>query len=473
MSYAIYVGRDLTATGTGFLAGYGDEPSSHWLELVPAARHQPGTTITVGATPDADMPARLSEIPQAEETFRHLRVSYSYYKGTPAPLTNGGVNAFGVAVRDVWSPSRPELVALTPASQSGPNYSDLCKSILERARTAREGVELIGSLTAEHGHVTYGGNSHLIADENEAWVVIEFAGGQGLWAAERLGSRSIRVSRPGYIGEIPLSGGGEDHLYADNLVSFAVEQGWFDAAAGRPFNVNEIYGDGKMRWEGVRWVEDQLQKLAGTPAKITFQDIASLLRTPRLTGDTAGYGQIVPLCGEIDPALRLMWHAPVGASAAPLLPVFLGIDAIPAEYRQHRYLTDGEAARFVDGRNAAELSAVPRGVEAAASAVAVFKRLMYLAFEHPGLFLPELHAAWEALEGKLQQRTQDAAALARLAIAAGEHDLAHRHLTAFTQGEMLRALRMAEDLATAMDIRRQLQFGVTEDPVPQGPEQIW
>ncbi len=51
--------------------------------------------------------------------------------------------------------------------------------MLERARTAREGVELIGSLIASHGEATYGGNSHLIADADEGWVVIEFAGGRG------------------------------------------------------------------------------------------------------------------------------------------------------------------------------------------------------------------------------------------------------------------------------------------------------
>jgi len=101
----------------------------------------------------------------------------------PGPLTNGGLNEHGVAVRDVWSPSHPRLVALTPADQSGPSYSDLARLVLERCRTAREGVALIGDLIAEHGESTYGGNSHLIADASEAWVVIQFAGGQGLWAA--------------------------------------------------------------------------------------------------------------------------------------------------------------------------------------------------------------------------------------------------------------------------------------------------
>ena len=137
MSYAIYVGRNLTRDGTALIAGYGDEPSSHWLDAVPRTSHEPGSLITVGVTELADLPGRLSQIPQAAETARHLRVSYSYYRGLPGPLTNGGLNEYGVAVRDVWSPSRAELIAMTPRDQTGPNYSDLSRIVFERARTRR------------------------------------------------------------------------------------------------------------------------------------------------------------------------------------------------------------------------------------------------------------------------------------------------------------------------------------------------
>ena len=56
MSYAIYVGRNLTADGIPYLAGYGDEPSSHWLEVVPGAAYEPGTEIEVGVSSEAAMP---------------------------------------------------------------------------------------------------------------------------------------------------------------------------------------------------------------------------------------------------------------------------------------------------------------------------------------------------------------------------------------------------------------------------------
>jgi hypothetical protein len=78
LSYAIYIGKDRTAEGCAYLAGYGDEPSSHWLEIVPAERHPAGEQIEVGVTPLAAMPGVRSTIPQAPETIRHLRVSYSH-----------------------------------------------------------------------------------------------------------------------------------------------------------------------------------------------------------------------------------------------------------------------------------------------------------------------------------------------------------------------------------------------------------
>jgi len=59
MSYALYIGSDLSASGHGWLAGYGDEPSSHWLEVVPFRSHATDSTITVGVTAEAALPGRL------------------------------------------------------------------------------------------------------------------------------------------------------------------------------------------------------------------------------------------------------------------------------------------------------------------------------------------------------------------------------------------------------------------------------
>jgi hypothetical protein len=479
MSYGLYIGKNRTADGIAYLAGYGDEPSSHWLEVVPRQQHKSGATITVGVTPQADLPGILSDIPQVAETSRHIRVSYSYYLGVPAPLTNGGLNEYGVAVRDIWSTSRDELIALTPPTQTGPNYSDLARIVLERARTAREGVELIGELIARHGYADYGGNSHLIADAEEAWVVIECSGGQKLWAAERLGADSIRASRPGYIGVIPIETPDHpDFRYAPNLVTFATSQGWYDPAAGKPFDFNTIYGDSKGRWAGVQWIEAEMTARAARPEKIGFEDIIWAIRTEKLTGDTAGYGQIVPLNRPDHPGTRHLWHTQIGALAAPFVPVFMAMQEVPAEYRQHRYLSAGESSRFLDMRHArkdnlASLSRVPQAIESTRSAVEVFKRLLNLILQHHTVFLPEITPVWQAMERNLITAHPGVIETAETLIKAGKPDHAAAYLTYYSRTELLAALALAETLVQGLEARTSLQFGFSEDAEPRSAEQIW
>ncbi|HEY4557993.1 MAG TPA: hypothetical protein VIG82_07370 [Enteractinococcus sp.] len=119
-SIAFYIGADHTENGHPMLGGFGHEPSSHWVEVVPEQQHPEGSTITVGATEEARLPGELIQIPQVEETFRYITSNYSEFAGFPAPLTNGGLNEHNVAARDVWSNSREELVEMTPEGQTGP-----------------------------------------------------------------------------------------------------------------------------------------------------------------------------------------------------------------------------------------------------------------------------------------------------------------------------------------------------------------
>jgi len=478
MSYAIYIGSDHTRDGHAWLGGYGDEPSSHWLDIVPRATHEAGAEITVGVTGEADIPGRLSTIPQARETCRHICVNYSYYKGAPAPLVNGGLNEHGVAVRDVWSPSRPELIAMTPPEQTGPNYSDLARIAVSRARTAREGIDIIAAAIRSHGESTYGGNSHLIADPDEAWVMIQFAGGRGLWVAERLGPSSIRASRPGYVTTVPVGEPGHpDFLYSDNFVTFAVEQGWYEH--GTAFDANRVYGDGKGPWDGVQWIEAEMAARAARPEKIGFEDMCWAVRTPRLTGDTAGYGQVVPLVTPSNPLLRTLWHAPIGPVAAPFAPVFMGQTRVPDEFRKHRYLTTGEDRTFMDNRKTdddgrSQRSTVSQTVECSRSAVAVCKKLLYLMVREPDRFIGEVLPVFEHRETELAEQTARMLAMAEVLTGQGRDDFAAALLTYFSCTELLKGLALVEDLSAGIDARsRYSPKPATPDGGFRSFEQIW
>ena len=474
MSYSIYVGKNLTANGTIFIGGYGDEPSSHWLEIVPERNHTSGDTVTSGVTDDADYPGQLTQIPQVERTAKYIGVNYSYYKGVPAPLINGGLNQHHVAVRDVWSPSRKELQDMTPKNQTGPNYSDLTRIVLERATSARHAVEIVGELIAKYGYSTYGGNSHLFADCNEGWIVIEFAGGQGLWVAERLGPDDIRVSRPGYIGEIPLDFyEDQNYLGSPNLIEFATQQGWFNASAGKPFNVNLMYGDGQMQWEGVKWIHNELIKRAKN--KITLKDMMWAVRTPKLTGDMAGYGQIVELKDNIPPEMGVLWHTQTASITAPFVPFHLGVTDIPPEYKKHRYLTVDEAALFVNPEIDLpdQRSAVSQSIESTRSAFLVFKRLFYLTMQYHEKFLPEVVEAIQAFEARLIGQIPAIEKTANILYQAGEAELASNYLTYLSSTESINALKLAEDLSGSIEARTRLLYGFDEHFQSGSPDVTW
>lgn len=459
-SYGYYVGRNLTADGGVLIGGTGEEPSSHWLEIVPRRVHPGGATITVGATAEARLPGRLKEIPQVRETFRYLSMNYSSFAGFPAPLTNGGLNEHQVAVRDIWSPSRRELRAMTPEGQSGPNYSDLARIALERARTAREAVAIIGELIDEHGYTSYGGNSHLIADPDEGWVVLEFAGGQGLWVAERLGPDDVRVNYPGYIGDVP-----ENYLERDdwmgsaNLISFAVSQGWHDPDSGQSFNADRVYGlGGTMRHPGLKYVSPQLiEEELRALAPVSVAEMMAMVRDPRIADDHAGYGQVAQLRRDIPhPELALLWVAPTGSVTAPFVPWWIGSQSIPAEYGQHRYLTEGSGPSFINADYQLR--------EASEFAGRLFKRLMYYTCAFPEEHLERVQGTLAAFEDNVRGSLPQLERAAQLAYAAGDASAARTLLTRESHARAAEALAIGRDLVAGIGTEVRLRQGVPPAP---------
>jgi dipeptidase len=365
------------------------------------------------------------------------------------------LNEKNVAARDVWSDSRPELVAMTPNPQRGVNYSDLSRIAMERATSAREAVEILGRLIDEYGYATYGGNSHLFADADEGWVLLDFAGGRGLWIAERLGPDDVRMSYPGYIEEIPLDFRGHpDFMGSENFVSFAVEQGWYDPDAGKPFNVTEVYRTPEIRWPR-REVEAELRQAA----PISLREMLDFVRDRRFSKDSTGYGQVAVLREDVLPELRTVWIAATGSVTTPFVPWRMGVARVVPEYGKHRYLTKGEAARF--------LTRDWQIREATEYAYRTFKRLMYFTCDHPDKFLPEVIEAVTAFENRLidEQRIVEQTALALME--ANEDALVGAYITDYSNDAALEALRLGNALLGSIEARTRVLFGLREPQTDQ------
>ncbi|CAO2650153.1 Nn.00g014450.m01.CDS01 [Neocucurbitaria sp. VM-36] len=448
-SYAFYVGKSLTQDGSVMVGGTGEEVSSHWLEIFPAKDHPSNATITVGVTEDASMPGQLMNISQAPHTFRYLSMEYSDFEGFPAPLTNGGVSEKGIAVRDVWVSNRDELVAMTPNPQTGLQYSDLARVVLERASTVREGVELIGQLIAEYGYADYGGNSHLIADANEGWVVLEMSGGKGLWAAERLGDDDVRVLYPGYIEEFPVDfANNSDYMGSPNIVSFAIEQGWWNPNGTEPFNIFKAYcvqgEDYTARDGGFKYMSQAaLEDAARAMAPVTEKDLIDRVRDYRIADDEAGYGQVVSLRADMDPDLIRIWVAPTGSVTAPFNPWWLGVKSVLPEYGQHRYLTKDAASTFLDPDFQYQ--------EATHFAGRIFKQTLYYTCSDPEAFLPVVQNMLHGFENASFSDLEWVERSARALVKNGQREDALDLLTFYSHSRAEKALALGKTMVDALD----------------------
>lgn len=324
---------------------------------------------------------------------------------------------------------------------------------MERARTAREAVEIIGALIDAHGYSTYGGNSHMFADENEGWVLINYAGGKGLWIAERLGPDDVRMSYPGYIHEVPSDFlERDDFMGSQNFISFAVEKGWYDPASGEAFNATRVYGI-----EEERYPRSAMERELRAAAPIDLRGMMNAVRDPRISKDSTGYGQVAALRDNGRPEMNLLWIAATGSITTPFIPYRIGVETIAPQFGKHRYLTKNESRGFVTGDWQIQ--------EATEFAGRTFKRLMYFTCDHPEVFLPEVNAALTAFEDRLITEQQVVVDTAETLFEAGENRLATRYLTDYSRERGLEGLRLGNALLASIEARTRVLYGYR---VPQG-----
>ena len=124
------------------------------------------------------------------------------------------------------------------------HYWHLMQLALQRAKTAREAIEVMTDLVDEHGYRSTG-ESISIADPNEAWlfeIIGPGPGGKGAqWVARRIPDGYVCAhANMARIGEFPLDDK-KNCLYSENVISFAVEKGYYDPESGKPFSFKDAY----------------------------------------------------------------------------------------------------------------------------------------------------------------------------------------------------------------------------------------
>ena len=226
----------------------------------------------------------------------------------------------------------------------------------------------------------------------------------------------------------------------------------------------------------MKWIEGEIKKLAKKPKRIKLKNVMWAIRTSKLTGDSAGYGQIVPLVNPGYNNLRMLWHSPIGAVSSPFSPIFMGQTIIPEEFMMHRYLTVGESHRFSDENKKNEkdsLSFVSQRVESTVSAVYECKRLFYLILHNKNHFLSIVTKTFESREKKLNNKVIKVLKIAKIFLKKNKKNLCKKILNNFSTNELKNGLKLIQTLSKNIEIQIRKSKGFTKNIKPKSFDQIW
>ena len=236
---SIQVGRLATVDGSVITCHTCDGPYRQWVSIVP---HQtwPERSMTkiYSGKMHTETPTDLrgivqtGEIPQVPETLRYLNTAY------PA------LNEAGLAIGETTIGGRRELIN----NEGMFMIEELERIALERCKTAREAVKLIGALVKDYG---YGddGECITIADGKEVWQLEIMGAGPlekgAVWAAVRIPDDQVGISANiPRIPEIDLKNP-DRYMASENVFQVAQDMGWWDPKSGKPFKFWEAYGSGR------------------------------------------------------------------------------------------------------------------------------------------------------------------------------------------------------------------------------------
>ena len=174
----------------------------------PAADHKPGTMRKVI---NWDTGKYMGEIPEVAHTYNVV----------------GNMNEHQLVIAESTWGGLPELVDTT--GRSIIDYGSLIYITLQRARTAREAIDVMADLVDKYGYAS-SGESFSIADPNEVWVMEMIGKGAekgAVWMAVRIPDEAIsgHANEP-RIRQVNLKDK-NNVKYSKDLIPFAKRRGYF------------------------------------------------------------------------------------------------------------------------------------------------------------------------------------------------------------------------------------------------------
>ena len=163
----------------------------------------------------------------------------------------GNMNEFQVTIGETTWGGREELVD----PQGIIDYGSLIYITLQRARSAKEAIQIMTDLVKEYGYNSEG-ESFSVADPDEAWILEMIGKGPGskgaVWVAVRIPDDCIAAhANQSRIHKFNMDDK-DNCLYSPDVISFAREKGYFDGL-NKDFSFADAYNP--LDFGGVRYCE--------------------------------------------------------------------------------------------------------------------------------------------------------------------------------------------------------------------------
>ncbi|MBO4907322.1 MAG: C69 family dipeptidase [Bacteroidaceae bacterium] len=204
----LIVGKRASADGSVMITYNADDYGSYgFIHFYAGGRHAKGEMRPLY---DYETNNYLGEIPEADYTYNVV----------------GQINEHQLAIMETTFGGREELVDTTGLL----DYGSLMYLTLQRARTAREAIDVWTSLMDTYGYRSEG-ESITLADPNEVWIMELIGKGPGnkgaVWVARRLPDDCITAhANQARITTFPLNDKA-NCVYSKDVIKVARERGYF------------------------------------------------------------------------------------------------------------------------------------------------------------------------------------------------------------------------------------------------------
>jgi len=216
---SVLVTKGASADGSTMISYSCDGEFHPRPDIIPAADYKPGEMMEIKTWRSVK-----GKIPQVAHTYKVV----------------GLINEHQLAIGETTAGGRNELVDHDAMF----HYYPLMRIMLQRAKTAREAISVMADLVETYGYASEG-ESISIADKKEVWLLEIYGTGPGskgaVWVAVRIPDGSIcATANMTRIREFPLDDA-ENCMYSKNVVSFAVNKGFYNPKSKKPFGFSEAY----------------------------------------------------------------------------------------------------------------------------------------------------------------------------------------------------------------------------------------